>query len=207
MHFMSGGARAAAHYPAKCCRALCKGMKRQAKVDASGMLSTLITAGWHDEIGEVSHVPKPWKKYWDDISGKELKPDLVRAAREEELKVVDEMGVWELRPISECLEVTGKKPVKVRWVDVNKGDDDSPNVRCRIVAKDFNIDKRPDLFAANPPLRVSPVHCVEMRVISDGTQEDKAHGSGRQEGILSRPCNQTCLCRVTTRMGPAWGVS
>ena len=64
----------------------------------------------------------------------------MRAAREEELKVVDEMGVWELRPISGCIEVTGKKPVKVRWVDDNKGDDDSPNVRCKIVAQDFNID-------------------------------------------------------------------
>ena len=66
--------------------------------------------------------------------------------------MVDETGVWELRPIAECIEVTGKKPVKVRWVDVNKGDDDLPNVRCRIVAKDFNVDKRPDLFAATPPL-------------------------------------------------------
>ena len=42
--------------------------------------------------------------------------------------------------------------MKVRWVDVNKGADKTPNVRCRIVAKDFNIDKRPDLFAATPPL-------------------------------------------------------
>ena len=100
----------------------------------------MIMAGWHDEVGEVSHVPKSWRKCWDDISGKELKPDLVRAAREEELKVVDEIGVWELRPISECIEVAGKKHVKVRWVDVNKG------------AKDFNIDERPDLFAATPPL-------------------------------------------------------
>ena len=39
-----------------------------------------------------------------------------------------------------------------RWVDVNKGDDDSPNVRRRIVAKDFNVDKRPDVFAAAPLL-------------------------------------------------------
>ena len=121
-------------------------------VDARGMSSALIVNGWHDEVGEVSHVPESWKKYWDDISEKELRPDLVRAAREEELKVVDEMSVWELRPISECIEVTGRKPVKVRWVDVNKGDDDTPNVRCRIVAKDFNVDRRPDLFAATPPL-------------------------------------------------------
>ena len=46
--------------------------------------------------------------------------------------------------------MTGKKPVKVTWVDVNKGDDESPHVRYRIVAKDVNVDKRPDLFAATP---------------------------------------------------------
>ena len=62
------------------------------------------------------------------------------------------MGVRDLRPIVKCIEVRGTKPVKVRWVDVNKGDDDSPNVRCRIVAKDFNVDKRPDQCAATPPL-------------------------------------------------------
>ena len=61
------------------------------------------------------------------------------------------MGVWEVRPISEFIAVTGKKPVNVRWVNLNKGDDQSPNVRCRIVAKDFNVDKRPDLFAAATP--------------------------------------------------------
>ena len=39
VHLMAGRARAAAHYPAKFCRALCTGMKRQAGVDANGMLS------------------------------------------------------------------------------------------------------------------------------------------------------------------------
>ena len=93
-----------------------------------------------------------WQQYWDDISGKELDPKLVRAARAEELKVVDEMGVWALKPIAKCFAKTGKKPTKVRWVDVNKGDTESTNVRCRIVAKDFKTDARPDLFAATPPL-------------------------------------------------------
>ena len=131
-----GRARSAVHYPAKFCNALCKGMRRQAKVDASGMLSAMVMEGVQDEVSEVTHAPEVWKKYWDGISGKELNPELVHAAREEELKVVDEIGVWEVRPVSECIEVTGKKPVKVRWVDVNEGDDESPNVRCRIVAKD-----------------------------------------------------------------------
>ena len=119
-------------------------MKRQARVDASVLLSTLISENGRDEVSEVAHIEEPWKRYWDDVSGTELKPNLVRPVRKEEVKVVDEMGFWELRPIAECLEVTGKKQVKVRWAEVNKGDDESPNVRCRIVAKDFNVDKRPD---------------------------------------------------------------
>ena len=121
-------------------------------MDASGLLSAQILEGMSEEVNEVTHVEEPWKKYWDDISGKELRADLVRAARKEELTVVDEMGVWETRPLAECLRVTGKKPTKVRWVDVNKGDDETPNVRSRIVAKDFKVDARPDLFAATPPL-------------------------------------------------------
>ena len=35
---------------------------------------------------------------------------------------------------------------------VNKGDEDNPEIRCRIVAKEFNTSKREDLFAATPPL-------------------------------------------------------
>ena len=70
VHLMAGRARAAAHYPAKFCRALCKGMKRQARVDASGMMSTLVLNAVSDEVGEISHIEEPWKKYWDDISGK-----------------------------------------------------------------------------------------------------------------------------------------
>ena len=62
------------------------------------------------------------------------------------------MGVRELRPVAECIEKTGRKPTKVRWVDVNKGNTKTPNARSRIVAKDFKTDARPDLFAATPPL-------------------------------------------------------
>ena len=115
-------------------------------------MSTLITSSPRDEVGEVTHVPETWKRYWGDIFGKEFKPESVHEAREEELRVVDEMGVWEVRPIPECIEVIRKKLVKVRWADVNKGDDESSNMRCRIVAKDFNIDKRPVFFTATTPL-------------------------------------------------------
>ena len=55
---------------------MCKGMKRQARVDAGGMMSALILAAGRDEAGEVTHIDEPWKKYWDDISGKGSSPAL-----------------------------------------------------------------------------------------------------------------------------------
>ena len=142
------------------------------------------------------------------------RPDLVHAARQEELKVVDELGLWEIRPIAECIEVTGKKPVKVRWVDVNKGDDKTPNVRCRIVAKDFNIDKRPDLFAATPPLeflRYLVSRCASSQLSTRKTklmvQDVKRHTSmpRRHEMSMStcplsernRACAPSCTNRCT----------
>ena len=62
------------------------------------------------------------------------------------------MGVYAKVPIKKCLEVTGKRPIQVRWIDVNKGDRTTPLYRSRLVAKEFNTGVRPDLFAATPPL-------------------------------------------------------
>eukprot|EP00969_Alexandrium_andersonii_P346054 15297131-Alexandrium_andersonii.AAC.1 len=50
---------------------------------------------------------------------------------------MESWGVWGVRPISECLSRAGKNPVGGRWVDHNKGDAESPNVRSRYVAKDI----------------------------------------------------------------------
>ena len=43
-------------------------------------------------------------------------------------------------------------PIIVRWIDINKGDSQSPNYRSRIVARELNTRNRDDLFAATPPL-------------------------------------------------------
>ena len=57
-----------------------------------------------------------------------------------------------MRPISECLQLTGKAPVTVRWVDVNKGDDTNPNVRSRLVARQIRQAGEDAIFAPTPPL-------------------------------------------------------
>jgi len=88
---------------------------------------------------------------FDDQSNAPLKPDLVRKARVEEIKYFRQMGVYTKVPLEKCWAETGRAPIDVRWVDINKGDDNSPNYRSRLVAKEFKTDVRPDLYAATPP--------------------------------------------------------
>ena len=63
--------------------------------------------------------PEKLPRYWDDVSGKELKPEKVVAARKEEISVIDDMGVWEVIP-----RPKGEKVISTCWVDVNKGDEE-----------------------------------------------------------------------------------
>ena len=73
-----------------------------------------------------------------------LDPTLVRAARALELQRLKEFGVYTPVPRSEADRV-----VATRWVEVQKAPD---LVRSRLVAKDFALEKREDLFAAMPGL-------------------------------------------------------
>ena len=74
-------------------------------------------------------------KAYDDISGQELEPKLMIKARKEEIEYFRKMGVYEKVSLKECYDCTGKAPIAVRWVDINKGDSANPNYRSRLVAK------------------------------------------------------------------------
>ena len=55
-------------------------------------------------------------------------------------------------PIKECINKTGKMPIGTRWIDINKGDKETPEYRSRLVAKEIKRDSRKDVFAATPPI-------------------------------------------------------
>ena len=55
-------------------------------------------------------------------------------------------------PRSEAWARTGKPPITVRWIDTNKGDDDTPNIRCRLVAREIRKAGEDPIFAPTPPL-------------------------------------------------------
>ena len=61
------------------------------------------------------------------------------------------MGVYTKVPRQKCMEVTGRGPIQVRWVDINKGDEANPNYRSRLAAKEFRTDVRPEIYAPTPP--------------------------------------------------------
>ena len=75
-------------------------------------------------------------RYWDDVSGKELDPEKVTRARQEEMAEFRKHKVYVKVPLAQCWAQTGKKPIGVRWVDINKGDEENPEYRSRLAAKE-----------------------------------------------------------------------
>ena len=97
----------------------------------------------------------PTDVYFDEKTGHELDAKLVQEARREELDFMSKIGLFKEATVEECIEHTGKPPISTKWVDVNKGSAEVPEVRCRLVARDFKPKgerDRADLFAAMPPL-------------------------------------------------------
>ena len=79
---------------------------------------------------------------------------MVIAARRIELQYFRSKGVWLKVPRGRAKQMTGKPPISVRWVDVNKGDEVEPNYRSRLVARQIKaMDRSGDsYFAPAPPL-------------------------------------------------------
>ena len=94
------------------------------------------------------------KVYRDDLTGQLLDRRPVREARRKELDVFESKGVWTKRAIDEARRRTGKPPITVRWVDVNKGDDTNPNISSRLVARQIRQPGEEAILTLHP--RSSP---------------------------------------------------
>ena len=60
-----------------------------------------------EHINDAAFGEPQWKSYWDDLTGRELRRDLVEAARAEEFSVVKKMEVWRKVRREECFQPTG----------------------------------------------------------------------------------------------------
>ena len=133
--------------------------------------------------------------FYDDLSGEALDGQLVKLARAEEMTEFDKHTVYTKVPLKECWDVTGKAPIGVRWVDVNKGDKVHPEIRSRLVAKEINRHRRDDLFAATPP-----IECKKDAVQhgSDGGDRIQTWAKIKRHDNRFYRCEKSILsCRVT----------
>ena len=167
-------AREAAVYPFKLCRAILEGCTNQLMANGkmkAGMLG-LQPQFEEDVVLYYDHAtgallegedaiaaekvfavqPQHHENFRDSVTGQPLRAELVRAARKLELEYFDAKQVWEKRPRSEALAKTGKAPITVRWIDTNKGDDEQPNYRSRLVAREIRRAGEDPIFAPTPPL-------------------------------------------------------
>lgn len=146
---LEGGSRTrrAVEYPTGLCDAMLEGLD----IIARWKHEQEVLGLEEDDMCEPD--PGNLEEEWDDITGESLDVRLVKAARTEEIEYMNQIGAW--RPVLRS-EVMARNPeakiVGTRWVQVNKGCKEKPDVRCRLVAQEFAHDKRDDLFAGTPPL-------------------------------------------------------
>lgn len=155
-HLMSGRAKNAQIYPNGQCLTILKGLKDELVADeklreSEPLLQVCKEAELRNGIDLVDD-GYDGIEYYDDVTGKPLDKNLVELARAEEMQVFREHEVYTEVPIQEAHDETGKQPIGVRWLDINKGDEVNTKKRNRLVAKEIKRDQRDDLFAATPPL-------------------------------------------------------
>ncbi len=74
-----------------------------------------------DSVQEIYYMDS-YGDYYDEINGRKLIKAEVIAARLEEMAQFAKHKVYSKVPIQQCLDSTGRNPIKVKWIDINKGD-------------------------------------------------------------------------------------
>ena len=149
-------AKAAQIYPKELVEAIVRGLKKELEMNhLINSMEEALTGPSPDDM--VEWQAEMEDKFTDDASGATLDPELVRAARAEELEWLRKEKVYERIPASS----TTLKPLELKWIDVNKGDGNKPKIRSRLVAKEIKKAKPLDAqlagsetFSSTPPLEI-----------------------------------------------------
>ncbi len=151
-------ARNAARYPRGLCKAVLRGITNQLKVMGlikDGCFGIQVPDEDAEILKEMYGPAQGYSgQFKDDLTGQVLRDDLVRAARHKELQYFNQKGVWKKVSKQIARSRSGRSPISVRWVDVNKGDEQNPNYRSRLVARQLKAHDHSGntYFAPAPPL-------------------------------------------------------
>ena len=121
-----------------------------------------------------------YEEIYDAITGVKLDPVLVAQARNTEMRfLVDELNAYKYDSVDNCLRMTGKRPIPVKWVDVNKGDAQRPEVRSRLAVAETRHRTTPSemdnaqTFSATPPYEA--LRMLASYVMSPRNKDEKSH--------------------------------
>ena len=168
---VDGRAKAAARYPEKLCKAICRGLARELRNESEKVKCLMrITAEDDMEVQEIEklHEGEQEQEAWDDTTGEPLNPKEVMKARSKEMRYVREKRVGSKITRQEAAG-RGIKVIKTSWLDINKGDKWNPNYRSRFVAKEFNNSGScARWFAATPPLEALKLIISCVATVKEG---------------------------------------
>jgi hypothetical protein len=170
VNLINGKAKRSEIYPEDLCKEIIRGLRDQMEIDGR-LNQTGVGCVFAIEEGESEMV------FYDDLTGKVLEWEWVLKARAEEIKEFRKHWVYKKVPVKGCYDKTGKTPIGIRWIDMNKGDRLHPDLRSRLVAKEFKRDNGTDLFAATPPLE------AKKMLFSFATTEGIGYSVNRHNGM------------------------
>ena len=126
-------------------------------------------------------------KYFDEMAHIELPAGLVRAARAEDIKYFNNLPVWDIVRTQECWGVTGKPLISPKWVDVNKGDQESYEVRRRLVAREMGEGRTTSSVHRLPNSKRNDCYPVRPRRAADTGRQNGSYYSSTPEKLTLTP--------------------
>ena len=120
---------------------------------------------------QITYDPVNFREvYLDEYTREPLPLELVKDAIKEELNYFNSK-VWALADARKILANSQNKIIRTRWVICNKSDNDTPDIRARLVACELNTYSTDDFYASTPPLEAKRMLLSELatrRTLADG---------------------------------------
>ena len=80
--------------------------------------------------------------------------------------------VYQYSTIAEAKSITGKPPIRLKWIDSNKGDAEHRNYRSWLVCTEVRRKGTTPIFSATPPLEAIRVLVAKLSSEDPATTKD-----------------------------------
>lgn len=168
-------------HPEEPSHAILKGIRREVQCSRHfGSINNMEVGRHFDEpelIVSWEFVKRDDAQFSDEYIGIQLDTEATHAAMQEELKYMEELGLWIAVPPDQGHQRLGTAPIPTRWILCNKGDDEHPEIRVRLVVQEtrnrssIEADDIASTFSSTPPVE-APRCCLSMAMTLQSEPSD-----------------------------------